>query len=288
MFKQLGLVGCGLMGGSLALALKHAGLVQHVVGYSQSPSSSAKALTLGAIDEQVFSLADVALGSDLIVIAVPVAATQATLNGLVDQLDASALIIDVGSTKSDVVEAAAKALHHRLQQFVPCHPIAGAEKSGVEHASATLYQGCQVILTPTSLTPPHATDTLTHMWTQLGCKVVVMGAAAHDAAFAKVSHLPHLLAFAYINSVLQNENAEQVLDLAGTGFKDFSRIAGSEPHMWRDVLLANSEEVLISLAHFEQQIALMRSLIQNHDSTQLLQQIKTASERRSKWTITKA
>lgn len=288
MFQQLGLIGCGLMGGSLALALREAGLVKTVVGFSQSPASSAKALTLGVIDRQVFSAADAAADSDLVVIAVPVAATQSTLAALLVKLPSDAVVIDVGSTKADVISAAALAMGEKLTQFVPCHPVAGAEKSGVDHASAALYRGCQVIMTPDSATAAALTTRVHAMWLALGCKVVTMTAPDHDAAFAKVSHLPHLLAFAYINGILKGHDPDLALRLAGTGFRDFSRIAASEPHMWRDILLANRTEVLASLALFEQEVQVLRHALELADAGALFEAIARSSASRSAWKITNA
>lgn len=288
MFKQLGLIGCGLMGGSLALALRAQGLVQSVKGFSQSPASSAKALALGILDEQVLQASEAAIGSDLLVIAVPVAATEATLAAVAPHLGPNTLVVDVGSTKMDVVLAAQAALGSKLAQFVPCHPIAGAEKSGIAHASASLYQGRQVILTPTAQTNPEATQRAYAMWQALGCMLVTLDPASHDAAFAKVSHLPHLLAFAYINSILKAPQANQSLALAGTGFKDFSRIAGSEPHMWRDIFLANQSEVLASLTRFEQELDLLRQTIEQGCPDDLLAELDRASACRSAWQITRA
>jgi prephenate dehydrogenase len=288
MFQQLGLIGCGLMGGSLAMALREAGLVKTVVGFSQSPSSSAKALARGVIDRQVLNVAEAATGSDLVVIAIPVAATQSTLAALRDPLPTHAVVIDVGSTKADVVAAASLAMGEKLAQFVPCHPIAGAEKSGVDHANAGLYRGCQVIMTPDGATSAALTNKVEAMWLTLGCKVVSMAAPDHDAAFAKVSHLPHLLAFAFVNGILKDHDPDLALRLAGTGFRDFSRIAASEPHMWRDILLANRTEVLGSLAMFEQELQVLRLALEQADAEALFKAIAPASASRSAWQITKA
>lgn len=285
MFAKMGLIGCGLMGGSMAMALKAKGLVETVAGFSQSPSSSAKALALGVIDEQAFQIADAAQGADLVVIAVPVAATQSTLAAIAPHIGPNTLVVDVGSTKGDVVRAAQSALGAQMARFVPSHPIAGAEKSGVDPASASLYEGRQVILTPTEATAPSATQQAFAMWQAMGCKVVSMDPASHDAAFAKVSHLPHLLAFAYINSILNADHAAQSLALAGTGFQDFSRIAGSEPHMWRDVFLANSSEVLASLDRFEAELRLLRSAIVQGRGEVLLSELSKASACRSAWRL---
>jgi prephenate dehydrogenase len=267
------------------MALKAAGLVQTIKGYSQSPASSAKAKALGAIDLQVMQAAEAAKEADLIVIAVPVAATQSTLAAIAPQIGPSTLVVDVGSTKCNVVQAAQAALGVKVAQFVPSHPIAGAEKAGVDHASASLYQGRQVILTPIRETSEQATDQAQMLWEAIGCNVISMDPAAHDAAFAKVSHLPHLLAFAYINSILNAEHAKQSLALAGTGFKDFSRIAGSEPHMWRDVFLANQTEILASLDRFEDELRRLRTAIVQGRDDVLLSELNQASACRSAWRI---
>lgn len=288
MFKHMGLIGCGLMGGSLAMALRAAGLVQTVSGFSQSPRSSAMALELGVIDTQALRIEETAQQADLIVIAVPVAATQATLAAIAAQIGPNTLVVDVGSTKTDVVQAAKAALGNKLAQFVPSHPIAGAEKAGIEHANASLYAGRQVILTPIPETSVHLYEHALAMWQALGCKVVTMEPDAHDAAFAKVSHLPHLLAFAYINSILNAEHAERNLALAGTGFKDFSRIAGSEPHMWRDIFLANQTEVLASLDRFEQELQRLRAAIVQGQVNDLLNELQQASACRSAWQLSRA
>ena len=285
MFEQMGLIGCGLMGGSMAMALKAKGLVGSVKGFSQSPASSAKALALGVIDEQVLQAADAAQGADLVVIAVPVAATQSTLAAIAPHIGPNTLVVDVGSTKGDVVLAAQTALGANVARFVPSHPIAGAEKAGVDHASALLYEGRQVILTPTSETAYSATQQAQALWQAMGCKVVSMDPASHDAAFAKVSHLPHLLAFAYINSILNADHAEQSLSLAGTGFQDFSRIAGSEPHMWRDVFLANGAEVLASLDRFEEELKRLRVASVQGRGDVLLSELGQASACRNGWRL---
>lgn len=283
MFNQMGLIGCGLMGGSLALALKQAGLVRSVVGFSQSPSSSAKALALGVIDQQALAAGEVAKGSDLIVLAMPVAATANTLALLKPQLEAHTLIVDLGSTKESVVQAAEQALAEKASQFVGCHPMAGAEKSGVEHAYAQLYARCQVLITPAPSSQPERLAQARQLWEALGCKVVSLSPTDHDRALAKVSHLPHLLAFAFINGLLGKADSSLALALAGTGFKDFSRIAASEPHMWRDILLANREPILNSLADFEQALAQLKSALVTDDHLRLFSLIDQASTGRQAW-----
>ena len=229
MFEQLGLIGCGLMGGSFALALKRAGLVRRVVGYSKSPSTTARALQLGVIDIEAPSALLAVSGADLVLLAVPVSATENTLKAIRHLLDPRMLIMDVGSTKRDVVDAARRVLKNDVGLFVPAHPIAGGEVSGVEYADASLYTGRQVILTPIERTLSANIERAEALWRALDCTVERMSPEAHDAAFAAVSHLPHLIAFALMNSITTQEDGEKFLSLAGPGFRDFSRIAASDP-----------------------------------------------------------
>ena len=252
MFKQLGLIGCGLMGGSFALALKRAGLVQTVVGHSQSPASAQKALKLGVVDRVVGAAAEAAQGADLVLVAVPVAAIEATLQAIGPYLSADSLVMDVGSTKQDVVLGARRALGGQLGRFVPAHPIAGKEHAGVEHATADLYDGCQVVLTPTEDTPATSTERAHALWQALGCRVRRMTPEAHDEAYAAVSHLPHLLAFAMMKAIQDQRRGAAFLTLAGPGFRDFTRIAASEPSVWRDILISNRQAVLEQLDHYQQ------------------------------------
>ena len=256
MFEQLGLVGCGLMGGSFALALKRAGLVKRVVGYSKSPSTTDRARQLGVIDVEAPSALLAVAGADIVLIAVPVSATESALKAIKHLITPKMLVMDVGSTKVDVVQAARRALGDKVASFVPAHPITGREVSGVEHAEATLYEGRQVILTPTERTLTAQLQKAQDVWTALGCRVTSMSPESHDAAFAAVSHLPHLLAFALMNSISGQPQAEDFLALAGPGFRDFTRIAASEPKVWRDILLANREELLTQTQLFQQDQAI--------------------------------
>src|ERR1700712_977834 len=201
MFEQLGLIGCGLMGGSCALALKRAGLVRRVVGYSKSPSTTEKAKKLGVIDVAAESALLAVSGSDIVLIAVPVSASEATFKAIRHLVEPGVLVMDVGSTKRDVVDAARRVLKERVSSFVPAHPIAGKEVSGVSHADASLYAGRQVIITPLPQTDPELVQKATDVWSAIGAQVLRMTPENHDAAFAAVSHLPHLLAFAYFSAV---------------------------------------------------------------------------------------
>lgn len=280
---QLGLIGCGLMGGSFALALKRLGKVQRVVGFSRSPQSALNAQRLGVIDEAVASAQKAAQGSDLVLLAVPVSATESTLRAIAPHLLPEALCMDVGSTKRDVVMAASKALGHRVSQFVPAHPIAGKERSGVDHADPALYDGRTVILTPRPQTAPEALERAASLWSALGSRVVRMSADAHDEAFAAVSHLPHLLAFAYINAIADQPAAGRWLELAGPGFRDFTRIAASDAALWRDVLLANQDHVLKQARSFSEALLHLEHALQRHDHAALLALMEQASQVRSAW-----
>ena len=282
-FEQLGLIGCGLMGGSFALALKQAGLVKRVVGYSKSPSTTERARQMGVIDVEAPSALLAAAGADLVLLAVPVAATEATLKSIKHLVTPEMMIMDVGSTKVDVVHAARSALRDQLGSFVPAHPIAGKEVSGVEHSDPQLYKGAQVILTPTERTLTDHLQKARSLWELLGCRVRAMSPEAHDSAFATVSHLPHLLAFAMMQSVITQPDSDDVLSLAGPGFRDFTRIAAGDPKMWRDVLLANSEQVLAQSRQFQQALQQLESLIQAGDGQGLEDRLTLASAARAHW-----
>lgn len=284
-FKQLGLVGCGLMGASFALALQDKGLVGKVVGFSPSEGTRLKALQRGVIQQAAITAAQAVLGADLVLIAVPVSHTAACLAEIAPHLSPNCLLMDVGSTKADVVAAARAALGDKLACFLPAHPIAGKAQAGVDHAEAVLYQNRALILTPL----PHNTDAqiaqATALWQAIGSRVHRMTPEAHDQAFAAVSHVPHLLAFAQINGLLKQAEGEAFLKLAGPGFRDFSRIAASDPAVWRDIFMANRGEVLAQLAHFQAALKEFENSIQNNDLQSLHQLIDGASQARSHWKL---
>lgn len=283
MFEQLGLIGCGLMGGSFALALKRAGLVKRVVGYSKSPSTTERARQLGVIDVEAPSALLAVSGADIVLLAVPVAATEATLKAIRHLLTRDMLIMDVGSTKRDVIDAARRVLRENVGSFVPCHPIAGKEASGVEHADPELYLHRQVIITPIERTQVAQLDKAKRVWEELGCQVLQMSPEAHDSAFAAVSHLPHLIAFALVNGIAAQPHGQDFLALAGPGFRDFTRIAASEPKMWRDILMANKQELLEQTQLFQQTLQAMQALIEAGNGEALEELIAQASQVRANW-----
>ncbi|KPF58462.1 prephenate dehydrogenase [beta proteobacterium AAP51] len=283
MFQQLGVIGCGLMGGSFALALKRAGLVKRVVGYSKSPSTTEKAKRLGVIDVAAESALLAVSGSDIVLIAVPVAATETTFKAIRHLMEPGVLFMDVGSTKRDVVDAARRVLRERISSFVPAHPIAGKEVSGIQHADAALYNGRQVILTPLQQTSPELVQKATDVWSSIGAQVLKMTPENHDAAFAAVSHLPHLLAFAYFSAVVNQPAGRDFLSLAGPGFRDFTRIAASSPETWRDILVANREEVLKQSQRFRQALDALEHVIREGNGDALEGLIRGPAEGRANW-----
>ena len=283
MFEQLGLIGCGLMGGSFALALKKAGLVKRVVGYSKSPSTTERARQLGVIDVEAPSALLAVSGADIVLVAVPVSASEATFKSIRHMVTPHMLIMDVGSTKGDVVRAAERGLREQIGSFVPAHPIAGKEMAGVEHAEADLYQQKQVILTPVEQTLSAQLRQAIEVWTALGCKVVQMSPESHDAAFAAVSHLPHLLSFALMNAIAGQAAGKDYLSLAGPGFRDFSRIAASDPKVWRDIFMTNRDELLLQSRAFQNQLSAFEALMSSGNAQGLEDQIARASAARSQW-----
>ena len=285
-FEQLGIIGCGLMGSSFALAMKRAGLVKRIVGYSKSPSTTANALQLGVIDVEAASALQAVSGSDIVLIAVPVAAIEGTFKAIKHLITPDMLIMDVGSTKTDVVESAQRILGSLVGSFVPAHPIAGKEVSGVENADVNLYNGRQVIFTPIGRTLTAQLRRAESVWTALGCNVQSMSPEAHDAAFAAVSHLPHLLAFAMMNSIGAQKNADDFLSLAGSGFRDFTRIAASDPEMWHDIFLANRTQLLAQIDTFKQTLQGFEASLLASDSVKLEAAIASASKRRVQWRLT--
>ncbi len=284
-FQKLAVIGCGLMGGSFALGLKHAGLVKSTAGFSASEKTRQRAQQLHVIDIACDSVAQDVQGADLVLLAVPVSATRQSLEAIVPALSPNALLMDVGSTKCDVVASARQTLGERLSCFVPAHPIAGKEVAGIEHAESGLYKNRRTVLTPLSETGALQIGQAQAVWQALGSTVFTMTPEAHDATFAAVSHLPHLLAFAAVNALVSQTEGVDFLRMAGPGFRDFSRIAGSDPAVWRDILSANQTEVLSQITHFKQALAQLEDALKNNDSQALQTLIAQASQVRSAWKL---
>jgi prephenate dehydrogenase len=222
-------------------------------------------------------------GSDIVLLAVPVAATEATFKAIRHLVEPGVLVMDVGSTKRDVVDAARRVLRERIGAFVPAHPIAGKELSGIQHADAGLFTGRQVILTPLPQNAPELVQKATDVWSAIGTQVLKMSPENHDAAFAAVSHLPHLLAFAYFSGVVNQPLGKDFLSLAGPGFRDFTRIAASSPEMWRDILTANREEVLKQSQRFRHALDALEHVMREGNADALEDLIRGPSEGRASW-----
>lgn len=273
------------MGGSFALALKRAGLVKRVVGYSKSPTTTERARQLGIIDIEAPSALLAVSGADIVLIAVPVASTESTFKAIKHLVTPDMLIMDVGSTKRDVIDAGRRALRENIGLFVPAHPITGKEVSGVDNADPDLYTGRQVILTPIERTHSAQLQKAINVWTALGCKVLQMTPEQHDAAFAAVSHLPHLIAFALMNGITGQPQGQDYLSLAGPGFRDFTRIAASDPKVWRDIMLANAEELMAQSKTFQRNLQALELMISSGNAEALEKLIEQASMSRVNWSM---
>jgi prephenate dehydrogenase len=283
MIERLAVIGCGLMGGSFARALRQRGLVRHISGYSTQASTRELALSMGVIDQACDSIAQAVAQADVVLLSVPVQASLDVMRAMAVHLSEHVLLMDVGSTKSDVIMAARSALGGALSRFVPAHPIAGKEVAGVQHADPDLYVNRQVFLTPLTETDPSLTARANAIWQALGSKVGTLPADVHDQTFAAVSHLPHLLAFAYMNGLTRQENGDRILSMGGPGFRDFSRIAASDPTVWRDILLANRLQVLDQLSCTQQALQELMDAMQANDGQRLSQLIESSRQARSSW-----
>jgi len=278
---KLAIVGTGLIGGSFALALKQAGAVGEVLGVGRDPARLTVARELGLIDRAV-DWAE-AGRADCILLALPVGETGAVLQQLAPHLKAGAIVTDAGSTKANVIEAARAALGVRFADFVPGHPIAGSERSGPGAARADLYRGKRVVLTPQAGTRADAVATVRALWEAAGAQVETLDAAQHDRIFAAVSHLPHLAAFALVDDLAQRADGDTFFRFAASGFRDFTRIAGSSPEMWRDIALANREAVLAELDAYLDALRTLRQTVSDEDAAALLEIFSRARAAREHW-----
>ncbi len=280
--NRLLIAGVGLIGGSLAAALKQAGVVDEIVGLGRSRETLEQARSLGLIDRIAESPREAAQ-ADVIVLAMPVAQTSSVLSGLAPHLHEKSIITDAGSTKSDVIAAARRALGKNFFCFVPGHPIAGAEKNGPQAARADLFSGRNVVLCPEADTDAEALTVVDLLWKSAGAQVSIMPAARHDQIFAAVSHLPHLAAFALVDDLAGRAEANDFFRFAASGFRDFTRIAGSSPEMWRDIALANREAILGELSTYMNKLGEIASALDKSDTAALESIFRRASEARRKW-----
>jgi prephenate dehydrogenase len=283
-FKKIVIFGVGLIGGSFALALRKANAVGEVVGFGRSETTLQQARQLGIIDRIGSDPAAEVGDADLVLLATPVGQMAELMARIAPHLGAHTLVTDGGSTKSDVVAAARANLGSRIAQFVPAHPIAGAEKSGASAAQADLYQGRKVVLTPLPENSKDAVARVRKAWELCGAVVSELTPQQHDAVFAAVSHLPHLLSFALVHDLAQRDNRDLLLSFAASGFRDFTRIAASSPEMWRDICLANREALMEELRRYADELYVLFRALEQHDAAKLEEVFSEARELRAGWT----
>ena len=281
--KKVVICGVGLIGGSFALALKKSGAVKELVGVGRSRATLDQAQRLGVIDRSTSDWGDALAGADLVLLAMPVGQMETVMAGMAPHLEPTTLITDGGSTKQDVIAAARNAFGRQIGQFIPAHPIAGAEKSGVAAAQADLYRGKRVILTPLAENSAASLAKLRQVWETCGAQVSELAPDAHDSTFAAVSHLPHLLAFALVHQFAERENSEQLFGFAAGGFRDFTRIASSHPEMWRDICVANRTALIKELDAYQNELLRTRVLLARADGEGLAAMFGSARARRDAW-----
>ena len=269
MINQLTIFGVGLIGGSLALARKKAGYCRKVVGCSRNEAHLQKAVELGVIDKYCLDGGEAVEGADVVLLSVPLGAMKSILSMIDGHLSPEAIVTDAGSSKASVVEAAREVFGTVPSRFVPAHPIAGREKSGVTAAVEDLYVDHKVILTPLDNTSKSAVATVTAMWEAAGAQIKTLGVEQHDRVLAATSHLPHVLAYALVDSVSRTDYVEEIFQFAAGGFRDFTRIASSDPTMWRDICIENRAAILENLDHFQAELAKVRELVERSDARQI-------------------
>ncbi len=282
-FDRVAVIGVGLIGGSFALGLKAAGACRTVVGVGRNPDNMRLATELGIIDEVESDAAVAARGADLILVATPVAQFPQLFARIGPVMGESTLVMDAGSTKQDVVAAARAALGARVAQFVPAHPIAGAEHSGAGAAKASLYKGKRVVIAPLEENPASLVVAAAAAWEACGARISRMGAAEHDAVFAAVSHLPHLLAYALVHEFAGRANSGQLFGYAAGGFRDFTRIASSHPEMWRDICVANREALTMELDRYIEKLRALRAPLAAGDAAALESVFAESRDARNRW-----
>lgn len=283
-FNKVVIFGVGLIGGSFALALRKANAVQEVVGFGRSAATLEQALQFGLIDRIGHDVAREVCDADLVLLATPVAQMADILARIKPHLGSNTLITDGGSTKCDVVAAARQQLGSKIAQFVPAHPIAGAELSGPAAALAELYLGKKVVLTPLPENSRTAVARVRAAWEACGATVSELTPEQHDEVFAAVSHLPHLLAFTLVHDLAQRDNRDLLLSFAASGFRDFTRIAASSPEMWRDISLANRDALLREIEQYAAELYQLHQALEQRDASKLEEMFSLARKIRSNWT----
>jgi len=282
--KKVVIFGVGLIGGSFALALRRANVVGEVVGFGRSQTTLEQARSLGIIDRIGVDLAAEVNDADLVLLATPVGQMAELMARIAPHLGTQTLVTDGGSTKSDVVAAAYANLGDKVAQFVPAHPIAGAELSGAAAAKADLYVGKKVVLTPIYENSKKSIAYVKSAWQECGAVVSELTAQQHDEVFAAVSHLPHLLSFALVHDLARRDNRDQLLSFAASGFRDFTRIAASSPEMWRDICLSNRDALLDELGSYMEELETIHEALAEGDADKLQEIFSLARDLRGKWT----
>lgn len=280
MIEKLAIIGVGLIGGSLARALRERGQVQEVVGFGRSLGNLQKAVELGVIDRAAVSVSDAAYNADMIVVAVPVGSMEEIFSQLAPVLAEDVVVTDVGSVKRAVVDAAKRSFGPRFNTFVPGHPIAGAEHSGVTASSAQLFEKHRVILTPETETDAAALVRVRAMWQLTGAEVITLSVEQHDEILAACSHLPHMLAYGLVDMLVRRDDHRATFELAAGGFRDFTRIASSDPTMWRDICLANREALAKVLRDFRDNLDSLTDAIVRGDGDWLMETFERAKRAR--------
>jgi len=283
MIERLCIIGVGLIGGSLARALRDAGACREVVGAGRNEVNLQTAVDLGVIDRYETDLTQAVSGADMVVVCVPLGAMEGVFKVIKGQLADEVVLTDVGSAKGSVIEAAQRAFGSVPEFFVPGHPIAGTEQSGVEASFPGLYNDRRVILTPLPDTSTRATGRVRDMWEAAGAQVVSMNPVHHDAVLAATSHLPHLLAYSLVDTLARLDDNDEVFEYAAGGFRDFTRIASSDPVMWRDVCLANGDAIVLMVEHYINDLQVLSEAIRKHDGQQLLDVFSAAKAARDRF-----
>lgn len=281
--SKLTIIGVGLIGGSFARALRHAGLVDKVTGCGRDVANLETALELGIIDDYSVDVAEAVRDADLVVVAVPLMAMGKIFSAMRPALAPHALITDVGSVKACVIAAARENLGEHFPRFVAGHPIAGAEKTGAAASVTELFHQRRIVLTPTAETDKQALHQVSEYWLKTGANVVEMSAEQHDLILAATSHLPHVLAFTVVNTLAGMQTEEDVFQFAAGGFRDFSRIASSDPQMWHDICLSNPQAILSIIESFEQHLHQLRDAVIQKDSHRLLALLRHAKTLRDQF-----
>ena len=276
MIKQITIIGLGLIGGSIAYAMKHTDFCQRIIAYDPQIDALKKAKQLGIIDGYETTVANAAKNSDFILIATPLSEFDNILHSLHQVITSETIITDVGSVKMTVIESAQPILKEKFSQFVPGHPIAGSEKSGFDAATADLFKNHLVVLTPNPITSRKSIEIVKLFWEKMQARVQIIDADFHDQILAITSHLPQLLAYTYMNQIANQPNFPQILNYTGNGFKDFTRIAASNPDIWIDICITNREAILNSLEHFKTDLNILQNALESQNK-ETLREIFTRS-----------